>query len=236
MNRPATVLSYLLTRNSSFIACFSRQRLRAASRKSWGIILLLLVVVLSGCRTHSASVPVSNYYYLNPNNKLNTIGRVAIVELDNDSSYPQISTDVTQALYQALQKRQVFGLTVVRQHDPSWRSLQLDWDSTYTLEQLLAIREALKCDGVLHGTVTEFRPYPHMAVGLRMKLLDLRDGQLQWALEQVWDSADKTTEKRIKSYFKSEKRSGFAPLHEKLAAVSPIEFIKFVSYEMAGTF
>ena len=236
MNRPATVLSYLLTRNSSFIACFSRQRLRAASRKSWGIILLLLVVVLSGCRTHSVSVPVSDYYYLNPNNKLNTIGRVAIVELDNDSSYPQISTDVTQALYQALQKRQVFGLTVVRQHDPSWRSLQLDWDSTYTLEQLLAIREALKCDGVLHGTVTEFRPYPHMAVGLRMKLLDLRDGQLQWALEQVWDSADKTTEKRIKSYFKSEKRSGFAPLHEKLAAVSPIEFIKFVSYEMAGTF
>jgi len=191
---------------------------------------------LSGCRTHSVSVPVSDYYYLNPNNKLNTIGRVAIVELDNDSSYPQISTDVTQALYQALQKRQVFGLTVVRQHDPSWRSLQLDWDSTYTLEQLLAIREALKCDGVLHGIVTEFRPYPHMAVGLRMKLLDLRDGQLQWALEQVWDSADKTTEKRIKSYFKSEKRSGFAPLHEKLAAVSPIEFIKFVSYEMAGTF
>ena len=201
-----------------------------------GIMLLLLAVLLSGCRTHNASAPVSDYYYLNPNNKLGTIGRVAIVELDNDSSYPEISADITQALYQALQKRQVFGLTVVRQHDPSWRSLQLDRDSTYTLEKLLAIREALRCDGVLLGTVTEYRPYPHMAIGLRMKLLDLRDGQLQWALEQVWDSADKTTEKRIKSYFKSVKRSGFAPLHEKLAAVSPLEFIKFVSYEAAGTF
>ena len=236
MNRSATVLSYLLTRNSSFIARYSRQRSRAASRKSWGMIFLLLAILLSGCRTHSASAPVSDYYYLNPNNKLSTIGRVAIVELDNDSSYPEISTDITQALYQALQKRQVFGLTVVRQHDPSWRSLQLDRDSTYTLEKLLAIREALRCDGVLLGTVTEYRPYPHMTVGLRMKLLDLRDGQLQWALEQIWDSADKTTEKHIKSYFKSEKRSGFAPLHEKLAAVSPLEFIKFVSYEVAGTF
>jgi hypothetical protein len=236
MNSPATVLSYLLARNSSFIARYSGQRLRAASRKSWGMILLLLVVILSGCRTHSASAPVSDYYYLNPNNKLNTIGRVAIVEMDNDSSYPEISADITQALYQALQKRQVFGLTVIRQHDPSWRSLQLDRDSTYNLEKLSAIREALRCDGVLLGTVTEYRPYPHMAVGLRLKLLDLRDGQLQWAVEQVWDSADKTTEKRIKSYFKSEKRSGFAPLHEKLAAVSPLEFIKFVSYEVAGTF
>jgi len=198
--------------------------------------LLLLAVVISGCRTHSASAPVSDYYYLNPSSKLFTVGRVAIVELDNDSSYPQVSADVTQALYQALQKRQVFGLTVIRQHDPSWRSLQLDRDSSYTLEQLLEIREALRCDGLLLGTVTEYRPYPHMAMGLRMKLLDLRDGQLQWALEQVWDSADRTTEKRIKNYFKSEKRSGFAPLHEKIAVVSPIEFLKFISYEVAGTF
>ena len=126
-------------------------------------------------------------------------------------------------------------MTIVRQHDPSWRSLQLDLASTYGLDQILAIRETLKCDGVLIGTITEFRPYPHMVVGLRLKLLDLRDGQLLWALEQVWDSADKTTENRIKSYFKSEKRSGFAPLHERLASVSSLEFIKFVSYEVAET-
>ena len=201
-----------------------------------GMMMLLMMVVLSGCRTRSVSAPVSDFYYLNSNNRLTTIGRVAIVELNNDSSYPQVSADVTLALYQALQKRQVFGLTVIRQDNPSWKSLQLQRDSSYNLEQLLAIREALKCDGLLLGTITEYRPYPHMAVGLRMKLLDLRDGQLQWALEQVWDSADKTTDKRIKSYFKSEKRSGFAPLHENLAAVSPIEFIKFVSFEVAGTF
>lgn len=199
-------------------------------------MLILLAVILSGCHSHSASAPVSDYYYLNPNNKLATIGRVAIVELNNDSSYPQVSADVTLALYQALQKRQVFGLTVIRQDNPSWRSLQLDGESSYNLKQLLAIREALKCDGLLLGTITEYRPYPHMAIGLRMRLLDLRDGQLQWALEQVWDSDDKTTERNIKSYYNSEKRPGFAPLHEKLAAVSPIEFNKFVSYEVAGTF
>jgi len=99
----------------------------------------------------------------------------------------------------------------------------------------MAIRETLKCDGVLVGTVTEFRPYPHMAVGLRLKLLDMRDGQLLWALEQVWDSADKTTRNRMKAYFKAEKGSGFEPLKEQLAAVSPIEFIKFVSYEVGAT-
>jgi hypothetical protein len=201
-----------------------------------GMILLLLSVFLSGCRTHSSPyTPAANYYYRNPDKRFITIGRVAIVELQNDSSYPQISSDITGSLYQALQKRQVFGLTLIRRNDSAWRSLQLEADATYSLEQLSAIREALKCDGVLLGSVTEYRPYPHMTVGLRLRLLDLRDGKLVWGLEQIWDSADKTTEERIKNYFKSEKRDGFAPLHDKLAAVSPLEFIKFVSYEVAGT-
>jgi hypothetical protein len=210
--------------------------LHLLTRKSWAMIILLSAFIFSGCRTHSASAPVSDFYYLNPHNKLSSIGRVAIVELENHSNYPRISTDVTFSIYQALQKRQVFGLSPILQDNPSWRSLQLDPDTSYSLEQLMAIREALKCDGLLLGTISEYKPYPHMAIGLRMRLLDLRDGQLQWALEQVWDCDDKTTEKRIKNYFKSEKRPGFAPLNDKLAAVSPIEFIKFVSYEVAGTF
>jgi len=198
-------------------------------------MLVLMAVLLLGCNSSKTPAPVTDYYYLNPYKKLTTLGRVAIVELENDSSYPQISADITGSLFRSLQKRQVFGLTIVRRDDPSWRSLQLDGDSTYSLEQILAIRQTLKCDGVLLGTVTEYRPYPHMAVGLRLKLLDMRDGRLLWALEQVWDSADKTTKERTKDYFKTEKGSGFEPLNEQLASVSPIEFLKFVSYEVAAT-
>ncbi len=199
------------------------------------VLPYVLAFLISGCQSHEASKPAADFYYLNPNKRLATVGRVAIVELENDSSYPKMSADITGSLFRALQKRQVFGLTMVSRDDPSWRSLQLEGDSSYSLDQISAIRETLKCDAVLVGTITEFRPYPHMAVGLRLKLLDIRDGQLLWALEQVWDSSDKEVEKRTKSYFKAEKGSGFAPMHEQLATVSPLEFIKFVSYEVAAT-
>ncbi|MFQ6034685.1 MAG: hypothetical protein ACE5NM_02420 [Sedimentisphaerales bacterium] len=192
-------------------------------------------LVLSGCQLHTASVPKADCYYLNPDKDLCTIGRVAIVELDNDSPLPQISVDITEALFLALQKKQIFGLTMVRQDEPTWRSLQLDLDSTYSLEQLSAIRKTLKCDAVLVGTITQYKPYPHMAIGLRMMLLDLKDGQLLWAIEQVWDSADKTIESRIKNYLHSRMRSGLAPLREQLVVVSPLKFIKFVAYEVAET-
>lgn len=212
-----------------------RKVISSAGRACRCIVLAMLAVLPAGCRTHQPAAPLAAYYYLNPGKTLTGVGRVAIVEMENNSSYPQVSADVTTALFQALQKKQVFGLTIVHRDDPSWRSLQLEGDATYGLEQMLSVRETLKCDGLLVGTITEFRPFPHMAVGLRLKLLDLRDGQLLWALEQVWDSADKTTEKRIKDYFKSEKRAGFAPLHEQLAEVSPLEFIRFVSFEVAET-
>jgi len=199
-------------------------------------VLFLLTFLLSGCVTYYRDLPPqADYYYINPNKSLSMVGRVIIVGLNNNSNYPQIAGDVTEKLYQALQKKQIFGLTVLRQDDPLWRSLQLDSDSKYTLDQIITLHKTLKCDAILLGTITEFRPYPHMIMGLRLKLLDLRDGELLWALEHIWDTADKTTEYRIKDYFRVHKRSGYAPLYEKLATVSSLEFIKFVSYEVAET-
>lgn len=199
------------------------------------VLSYLLVFLIPGCQSYQVSKPPADYYYLNPNKRLTTIGRVVIVELENDSSYPQMSADVTGSLFRALQKRQVFGLTVVGRADPAWRRLQLDVDTTYNLDQILAIHDTMKCDAILLGTITEFRPYPHMTIGLRLKLLDVRDGQLLWALEQVWDSEDRAVEQRTKSYFMAQKASGFEPLQEQLATVSPLEFMKFVSYEVAAT-
>jgi len=199
------------------------------------VLLLLLPVLPLGCQLYRTDIPAANYYYLNPDKDLSAIGRVAIVELDNNSSYPAIRADVTEALFQALQKKQLFGLTLVRQSDPAWRSLQLDMNSTYTLDQLLATHKTLKCGAILTGTITEYHPYPHLAIGLRLKLVDMTDGQLVWALEQIWDTADKTTQYRIKDYFHSQMRSGFAPLHEEVVAVSSLKFIKFVAYEAAVT-
>jgi len=229
MNSLRTLLSQMKTRHILLFAC-------SLSHISRLTMFCLPAVLLSGCITYySDSAPAADYFYLNPNKSLSTIGRVAIIELDNNSTYPDISNDVIEKLYQALQKKQIFGLTVVRQSDSSWRSLQLDLSSQYNLDQISAIHETLKCDAILIGTITEFRPYPHMIIGLRLKILDLRDGQLLWALEQVWDCADKTTEYRIKDYFRSQKRSGYEPLQEQLASVSSLEFIKFVSYEVAET-
>jgi hypothetical protein len=227
----------------SFLRCQPTRWLRrsfpAARRRvrDSGIFLMLIGVLAlaGGCATQLNGSGMNNSYYINPYKDLNTLGRVALVELDDNSGYPTISADLTKALFVALQKKQIFGVTIVPHDDPEWRGLQENLDSLQALQKLLTMRETLKCNGLLVGTITEYEPYPRMAIGLRLKLLDLTDGQLLWGFEQVWDTADRNIEKRIKAYFRDELRSGVASLREELVVVSSLKFGKFVAYEVAET-
>lgn len=193
----------------------------------------LALCVLTGCQPGSSRTPMAGSYYINPDSDLSSLGRVALVELDNDTSYPEISKNATNAIFVGLQKKQHFGLTTVGQSEAIWRNLQSESDSSYTPEQLLAMQKALKCDAVLTGAVTQYEPYPHMGVGMRMRLIDLRNGDLLWAVEQVWDSADKGVSHRIKQYLKSQQGIGSGT--EELVAMSSLKFLKFVGYEIAET-
>jgi hypothetical protein len=199
-------------------------------------ILFVLGVVLSGCGSNKMAGPEADCYYLNPDKHLSGVGRVAIIELENHSSYPEVAADATEAIFQALQKKQVFSVKILRHDDPVWRGQEPDLNSTYRLEELSEIRKATKCNAILVGTITEFEPHPHMTIGLRLKLLDLKDGQLLWAFEQIWDTADKTTEDRIRRYFRSQTHSDRSPSKTHLLAASPIRFIKFVAFEVGQTF
>ena len=198
--------------------------------------LVLLMLFLPGCGIYNrAPEPMTGHYYLNPEMNLADVGKVAIIELENHSRHPQVSADFTESLCQGLAMRALFGLKVIYRSDEIYNSLQLDGERTYTSAQLSSIREALKTDAILTGSITQYQPYPHMNVGIRLRLLDLRSGQLLWALQQVWDGSDKLVAARMKGYFKTQMRKGYEPLKWELAVVSPRHFRKFVVYEIVQT-
>jgi hypothetical protein len=203
-------------------------------QKIFLFLFLLSAAFNSGCVVNK-SCTTEDYFYLNPEKNLSCIGRVALIELNNDTSYPQVSRDTTDALYQAIQKKQLFGISLVRLNDPAYEALQLNINCSMNLEEMLVTKKTLNCDAILVGTVTQYQPYPSLIIGLRLKMIDLGDGQLDWGLEQIWDGSDKITQEQIKSYFRSQGKSNSKQLGEKLVSVSPLEFMKFVSYETAET-
>jgi hypothetical protein len=193
-------------------------------------LCLLSSVFICGCAADDGNAPVTKSFYLNPYKDVHSLGRVTLVELENISNYPGISSEMTTALFAAFQKRQLFGLDVVRQDDPLWQNLHQQLGSLDGLRQIGTMRETLKSEAILIGTITQYQPYPRMVVGLRLTLLDLTDGDVLWGMEQVWDSADGSTRTRIKQWAHA------ASLREDIVVMSFLDFSKFIAYEAARTF
>lgn len=211
-----------LTAPSNVEGRFGRLKILASL---WFILSLAFT---TGCAKNAPASPEVS-------RNLATIRSVCLIELQNKTAYPPVSDDVTESLYQSLQKKQRFTLSLLTQADAAWDTLEVRPDLPYTLEQLMDAHKLLGTDAILTGTITSYSPYPHMAMGLKLKLIDLRTGQTVWAIEQIWDAADKSTQERLKKYFEQKLRSDYSPIGEQLATLSSINFIGFISYEVTDT-
>jgi hypothetical protein len=194
---------------------------------------VLCLLFLAGCSGRILNVPL-----VTPQQPpaMGDIRSICLVEPHNKTTYPQISGQVTECLYQSIQKKHIFNLSVLKQTDLAWKNLPILPDSVYTFEQLSAARKILGVDAVIVGTVTSYSPYPNMAIGIKLKMIDLRDARACWTIDHVWDTADKTTESQIKKYFEKQLRDDYSPLNEQLAVLSSLNFLKFVTYDIAETF
>ena len=197
---------------------------------------ILVMIPMAGCG--SIAWPVAEetgHYYTTGQNDLTAVGKLVIFELDDHSNRPDLAPTVTETVAQALGKKHLFGISTLHRSQPQWRSLDLDDTCSYQLEDLANIRKQLKADAALFGSITHYRPYPHLLMGLHLKMVDLRDGRLLWAVEQVWDSTDNRVERRMKKYFDQQMRTGYQPMDWQLLITSPRAFNKFIAYEVAAT-
>jgi hypothetical protein len=198
--------------------------------------LLLAAATVGGCKELLAppGPPAVNFYLRNPAD-LQGLGQVAMVELPRDPQYAEISQLMTEALANGLSERRLFTVCVVRPADALYERMPQDCSKAMTLPQIAQLRQDLDCDAVLIGTITSYRPYPHMRIGLRLKLMDLRNGQLLWAVDEVWDTSEADVQRRLEKYFDEIAGKDYQPIGWRVALASPRAFVKFVAWEISQT-
>jgi len=196
----------------------------------------MVCVLAGGCRVlEPKAVPPSGHFYLDKTADFSTVGRVIVAELENDNTSPALGKTLTQALVDGVDKKHLFSVFSVYRLDSEWVSLNLDHLKSFTPQDMANVRKLLKADALIHGTITRYRSYPQLLIALNLKMIDLRDGRLLWALEDVWDSTDKNIELRIKEFYKNEMRTGYEPMNWQIVLNSPNAFYKYVIYEVTTT-
>ncbi len=203
-------------------------------RRWRGIAVFLSAIGLCGCTVVNPVVPETGQYYINPDADFSRIGRVVVFEFENQTEYPAGSVDLTQAVTEGLQRKNLFNLRIIPRQSEVWQDMRLD-KPAFSNQELLDIRKRLSADAILLGRVKGYQPYPHLMSSLNLKLIDLNTGGILWGLEQIWDSTDQSVQRRMKMYYRDKMGSEYEPLNWKVLITSPREFHKFVADEVAQT-
>lgn len=193
----------------------------------------VMVAALAGCTKPQEPATVITCF-VKPG-EVAGVSRVAFVELTDEVSQPEVSRDMTESLFRALQGRRLFHVEVFRLTDPPCAALPPNKFGPYTLQDLSEMRQVLGCDAVLLGKVDTYQPYPRMQIGIYLRMLDLKSGQTVWSVDHVWDTRDKKTEKRIKDFFEHQLGRDYEPVNWELGTISPSLFEKFIAFETANT-
>jgi hypothetical protein len=197
------------------------------------LVLPLLMMALIGCREQTAVTEVN--FYNAGRHDLSRVTRVVFVELIDDTGYPRISERMTTALCQQLLRSGHFRVDIIPPTHPQLRYLDVNKREPYTISELAAIRKALNCDAILFGRMTSYQPYPSTQVGLYLRLLDLQDGKLAWAVDDVWDTTNRQTVERIKRYYFNHMAEDYQPVNYEMGIMSTDGFQKFVAFEVVET-
>ena len=119
--------------------------------------------------------------------------RVAVLPLAWEGAQTDLSLGAETLgpfLLAELIKTKKFEVVNVSPHDLRSQTGRLSW----TGEEILpadffdSLQQAYGCDAVLFCQLTVFRAYVPLAVGWRMKLVEVRTGRILWAVDKVFDA------------------------------------------------
>jgi hypothetical protein len=134
-------------------------------------------------------------------------------------------------------KRGAFELIVVSGADLRAWSGREAWRRTEALPATLfaRIREATACDAVLFSDLSTFRPYPPLAVGWHLSLVDVETQADYWAIDEVFDAGSPEVIVAAQQYYQAELAQPSVQLDSAAILNSPRRFGQYSAAAAVAT-
>ena len=121
--------------------------------------------------------------------------RVAVLPLafaNDHGDLPEGCSALSPVLLEQIVKTKRFEAVTVDADNLRRGTGRASWTAGETLptDLLGFLRREYGCDGVLFAELTAYHAYAPMAVGWRLKLADVRSGQVIWAVDELFDAAN----------------------------------------------
>jgi hypothetical protein len=179
--------------------------------RRWKNRLLVVCVILTGCAIPARQLGSATPDY-QPDNVFvypavlpADLKRVAVLPLACEEANSDL-TDGCETLNSILQaqliKTKKFELVPVNPEILRNRTSRTAWTGTEVLppDFFDSLRRVYGCDAVLFCQLTVFRAYAPLAVGWRLKLVDIHTRQTLWAVDEIFDAGQKSVSSGARHY------------------------------------
>jgi len=196
-------------------------------------VALALCVALSALATGCAgSGPPTKSIVRAPG--LAQVRYVIVMPLENETEYEGETAWIRRAVCEQIAKSNLFdNMVLLRPEDERLVSVVMPARAAAGLEEMAYLHRTYGADAVLQGVLTSYRVYPRPAIGLCMRIIDLKTGEVLFFLDSLWDGNDKTTVKRIQAYYRDILRENDIPYDWEVVLVSPKLYSYYVGNEVA---
>jgi hypothetical protein len=117
------------------------------------------------------------------------------------------------------------------------RTSRADWTGEEPLppELFSLLREKSGCDAVLFSRLTVFRSYPPLAVGWRVRLVDIQSGKTVWSADEVFDGGEAAVENGARKHQLIEERTPSGAPDVWFIQNSPTKFGQYTAARLLAT-
>ena len=133
------------------------------------------------------------------------IRRVLVLPFRDDTAHPEHDGGIQRAFVDALNRRQVFEVVELDRHTLGASAEQeFRLSGKISKRALMELARTYGADGVLYGSVTRYRAYEPMAVGLGVYLVSAGAGDLVWDANGLFDSSDSRVIRDVHHWYDTE--------------------------------
>jgi hypothetical protein len=160
----------------------------------------------------------------------NSIQRVLLVPLANESAEPRAAEDIRNALSAEIQSMGRYEVVLAPAQLLCACSRRVRQHGEFDEVELLEIALKHQADAILFGAVTQHRSCAPPRIGLSLRLVSTSEAVVIASVDGLWDASDRTIAEQARGYHEWRVGQTYSLLADDLILVSPHGYQRFVCH------
>ncbi|GAB4146105.1 MAG: hypothetical protein Fur0037_14130 [Planctomycetota bacterium] len=199
-------------------------------------LLVLSLVAAGACNWERPPEKKPINCYLADSRDLMNVRRIMVLPFGEEPGLGSDRERIRSAFITELQKLRRFEIVPLPESASEVEGLNATVrEGRVSTEAVVALADRYHLDGVLTGIVTDWRPYMPQHLGLRTQLYSVHSGTAVWAVDALYDAADRSTISDIAHYHETFEADDGSLHGRDMTLIAPTRFAAYVAHRVVGT-